>query len=82
MVDLFLWRDPEELDKRDKLEDRDQPPHAHQEANNWAAAAAADWGSKANEWTGPGTAAAAEWNDAAAAPADWGAPAAAAAAKW
>nr|AET50459.1 hypothetical protein [Eimeria tenella] len=41
MVDLFLWRDPEELDKRDKLEDREQPPHAHQESNNWATAAAA-----------------------------------------
>ena len=30
MVDLFLWRDPEEIEKREKIEDRDAAPHQQQ----------------------------------------------------
>ena len=30
MVDMFFWRDPEELEKKEKLEDKDVAPHAQQ----------------------------------------------------
>lgn len=30
MVDMFFWRDPEELEKKDKLEDKDMAPHVQQ----------------------------------------------------
>ncbi|CDJ52066.1 40S ribosomal protein S0-A, putative [Eimeria brunetti] len=91
MVDLFLWRDPEEMEKREKLEDREAPPHAQQEASQWGAAAG-DWGVKGSDWIA--APAAADWSDptaaaaAAAAAAEWGtgpqpaAAAAAAATKW
>ncbi|CDI84492.1 40S ribosomal protein S0-A, putative [Eimeria acervulina] len=88
MVDLFLWRDPEEIEKREKIEDRDAAPHQQQETSQWGAAAG-DWGVKGTaEWIAPP--AAGDWNDAAAAAADWGAAqpaaagaaAAAAATKW
>lgn len=85
MVDLFLWRDPEEIDKREKIEDRDIPPHTQQDISQWGAAAG-DWNVKGSaEWAGG--AAAGDWSDPTAAAGDWGAPqpaaaAAAAATKW
>ncbi|KAL8427721.1 hypothetical protein ACSSS7_007563 [Eimeria intestinalis] len=78
MVDMFFWRDPEELEKKEKLEDKDAAPHDNAQ---WGAGAA-DWGAKVTDWNAaaPGG----DWTDpaAAAAQGDWGATVAAAGTKW
>lgn len=79
MVDMFFWRDPEELEKKEKLEDKEAAPHAQQDAAQWGAGGA-DWGVKVADWNPVG--AATEWTDPSATQGDWGASVAVAGTKW
>jgi small subunit ribosomal protein SAe len=77
MVDSFFWRDPEELERQEEMDQAYNAPVAPQ----WSAAAGGeDWdapaaGAAGGEWSAGGAAGGGSW-DAAAGADDWSAPAA------
>lgn len=70
MVDMFFFRDPEELERKEKMEDKDGAPHALTQdtpwtnPNDWNKVAGADWNAAAagaSDWVDPTAAAGGEW---------------------
>mmetsp|Transcript_102606 Transcript_102606/g.161993 ORF Transcript_102606/g.161993 Transcript_102606/m.161993 type:complete len:143 (+) Transcript_102606:1-429(+) len=58
MVDSFFWRDPEELERQDEMEQAYQAPYTYQNGDSWAAPQGGAEESWANEtggddWSAP-----------------------------